>query len=408
MTDRRIAAIVSLVFALATAGCAAPAPSVAPTPVAPTAFPTAAVAGSPAPAGTSPASTPTASSSPSSEVGWRLVQLPEASDVVQVADVISASGHIVVIAAAGSGDERAAAWASTDKGATWTSESIPGTGQALGRMVAWGDRIIAIGASEGAGECAHPSTVDIRVRDADGTWATAPFDPLFCAGGLPGAATSGQHAVIVGSGTGDVAYAWSSDDGLHWTDRSEVFANRLPAGVVADGSGFVVFGTGLAPAPAWTTRSADGTSWQPPQPISGLAEATAIANPVTFDGAPAMFVADPSGAVGILRPDGQGGWRSEPCQGLSRDSLSRVVAVDGRLVGLGADEGGPLAWISADGVTWRPLALPPEATASGANAALTGAAIADGRAYLTGQIATPADARALGALWTGPASLLQP
>jgi hypothetical protein len=55
------------------------------------------------------------------------------------------------------------------------------------------------------------------------------------------------------------------------------------------------------------------------------------------------------------------------------------------------------------------LELPAEATASGPDAALNGAAIVDGRAYLVGQVAgSGAAGGSVGALWTGPASLLTP
>ena len=84
------------------------------------------------------------------------------------------------------------------------------------------------------------------------------------------------------------------------------------------------------------------------------------------------------------------------------------MTIENWLVALGGDEKGALAWISPDGVTWRPLDLPPEAVASGPNASLTGAAVADGRAYLTGQILAPAGDRTIGALWTGPGPLLHP
>jgi hypothetical protein len=65
-------------------------------------------------------------------------------------------------------------------------------------------------------------------------------------------------------------------------------------------------------------------------------------------------------------------------------------------------------WASADGASWHPLALPAEATASGSSATLTGVAVADGHAYLVGQVKAPTGAGAIGALWTGPASLLAP
>jgi hypothetical protein len=97
--------------------------------------------------------------------------------------------------------------------------------------------------------------------------------------------------------------------------------------------------------------------------------------------------------------------------GLTRETLSRIVAVGDGLVALGGGDAGPLAWVSADGVAWRPLDLPAEATEGGTNAALNGAAIVDGRAYLVGQRARGdggTSGGATGSLWSGPAELLQP
>lgn len=384
--------VIAVVLALA--GCATPGP----TPVstgAPTISPTASPAGAPG-----VLATPSAPSA-----GWRLVQLPDAEDVGSIADIATLPGLIVAAAAAGPAGERGVAWTSVDRGATWATEPLPGDARSLGRLVAWRDHALVIG--EGDSGCAHPSVVQVQVRDAAGDWSAAPFDPIFCAGGMPQAAASGTHAVIVGAGTGDVAYAWSSADGLHWTDRSSAFVDRFPEGVAVDGSGFVAFGTDLDRGPVWVARSVDGTVWQGPRPIPDLVGATIVGNPVVLGGEVAVLAEESNGAVRLLQPDTGGGWRSQRTRGLTRTALSRIIAVGGGLVALGGDEGGPMAWVSPDGISWRSLALPQEAIASGSDATLTGAAVADGRAYLVGQIIAAAGGRTIGALWTGPASLLE-
>ena len=76
-------------------------------------------------------------------------------------------------------------------------------------------------------------------------------------------------------------------------------------------------------------------------PLPGLAEGSIIGNPVVLDGEIAVFVGDPSGAIGVLKPDGSGGWRSEQTTGLTRDTLSRIVSVGDGLVALGGGEMGP-------------------------------------------------------------------
>jgi hypothetical protein len=334
------------------------------------------------------------------------VNLPDSGDVGSIADITTIPGLVVVAAAAGAAGERGVAWTSADQGSTWVSEPLPGTARSLGRLVPWGDRVLLIGEADAG--CPHPSVVQVQLRAAAGGWKAAPFDPIFCAGGLPQAAASGKHAVIVGAGAGDQAYAWSSEDGLHWTDHSAPFVDRLPQGVAAHASGFVSVGTEPLPDSAWVSRSKDGTAWDTPRPLAGLGGATIVGNPVALDGDLAFLVGAPDGAIGLLRPDGSGGWRSQLTQGLTRSTLSRVVAVGGGLIALGGDETGPAAWLSSDGLAWHRMVLPPEAVASGPGATLTGAAVADGRAYLVGQVVAASGDRAIGALWTGPASLLEP
>jgi hypothetical protein len=401
---RRLAgSLVALALGLALAGCGTLEATVRPTvsATASAAVPTtiAVASASAAPAATSAAS--------AADLSWQLIDLPDSAGVGAIADVVALPSSVVAVAGGAAG-KPGIAWSSSDGGATWTSEPLPGTASTVGRSIAWGDRVLTLG--EGDGDCAHPSVTKIWIRDAAGGWKAAPFDPLLCAGGIAQAAAAGGHAVILGTGAGDVAFAWSSDDGLKWTDHSTTFNGRLPQGVAADGSGFVAFGVGPFPGPAWSARSADGSTWAEPVPLPGLADSAVIGSPVVLGGEIAVFVGDPSGAIGVLKPDGNGGWRSEQTHGLTRETLGRIVAVGDGLVALGGDAAGPAAWISADGVSWRPLALPAEATDSGADAALNGAAIVDGRAYLVGQVAGEGGTAggAVGALWSGPAALLQP
>jgi hypothetical protein len=406
-TDGRRRLAASLLAALVTvvvAGCGAAEGTAVPTATrthaAPSVEPTQAAAPSSSLAGATPSAT-------LADVAWKLVELPGAAGSGAVADIVALPETVVAVAAGGAAGEDGIAWSSSDGGATWASESVPGTTSRVGRSIGWGDRVLALG--EGDGDCAHPAVTRIWIRDASGGWKAAPFDPLMCAGGIAQAAATGDNAVIVGTGAGDVGFVWSSDDGLTWTDRSAAFEGRLPQGVAADRSGFIAFGVGPFPGPAWSSRSVDGSTWQEPVPLPGLAEGAIIGQPVVVDGEVAVFVGDPNGAIGMLRPDGSGGWRSALTSGLTRDTLARIVPVGDGLVALGGDASGPMAWISDDGVAWRPLGLPAEATEGGVNAAINGVAIVDGRAYLVGQVADgTTGSGAVGAVWTGPAELLQP
>ena len=197
------------------------------------------------------ATAPATSIASAADLTWRLVNLPDSSDVGSIADVVALSDTVVATAAGGATGEHGIAWSSADDGATWASEPLPGTTHAIGHSVAWGDRVLTLG--EGDGDCAHPAVTGIWIRDAAGAWAATPFDPILCAGGIAQAATAGDNAVILGTGAGDVAFAWSSVDGLKWTDRSAPFEGRLPQGVARDASGFVAFGVGPS-GPPWSAR----------------------------------------------------------------------------------------------------------------------------------------------------------
>ena len=239
------------------------------------------------------------------DLAWTLVDEPESGGFGPIADVVAMPGTVVAVGGRRSGRR------------TGHRPDIERRRRDLGERAAPRD-------------CAHDRPIDRlgrprpdarrrrrRLRapvghrdldpDAAGRWQAAPFDPILCAGGIAQAATSGEHAVILGTGAGDVAFAWSSDDGLKWTDRSAPFEGRLPQGVAADGTGFVAFGVG--PGPAWSARSADGTAWDEPVTLPGIADGAIIGNPVVLGDEVVVFVGDPSGAIGMLRPDGNGGWR---------------------------------------------------------------------------------------------------
>jgi hypothetical protein len=86
--------------------------------------------------------------------------------------------------------------------------------------------------------------------------------------------------------------------------------------------------------------------------------------------------------------------------------VQSVQVVDDHLIAAGAtDDGQPLAWTSADGSSWRLVELPRE-VAGGAT--VGGMAVANGTAVLVGQVTSSDGSTSVGAIWTGPASLLAP
>jgi len=382
-------------LALLIAACSSP---VSPSP-SPSIAASASAATSPsATASTEPttASSSAAPASPPTAGGWQLVTLPDQAGVANVADLAAGAGRIVAVGgAAPVGAPRALS--SADGGTTWTVEDIPADSRTPSRIVAWGDRFLVAGAGEF--DCSHPFALETWVRSADGTWSAAPPDPKLCVGGSGDLAAMGNLAVMAGIGSGDVPFVWSSADGLHWTDRTgAIQPDTAPRAVIADGSGFTVFGS--SPSGPWDARSADGNVWQS-EPIPGTAGVVIVA--AFHRGAERAVIAESGSAVGVISQGSNGSWQAEPAAGLGASILSRVVVVEGGLVALGGGESGPRLLASADGTSWRDLEPP---AGSDATTTLTGALVTGGRAFLTGQ--TTINGRSVGAIWTGPATLLAP
>ena len=372
-------------------------------PVSPSPSPSIAASATASPAPTTTASTePTTApssagpASPSAAGRWQLVTLPDQAGIANVADLAAAPGRIVAVGgAAPVGAPRALS--SSDGGRTWTIEDIPADSRTPSRIVAWGDRFLAAGAGEF--DCSHPFALETWVRSEDGTWSAAPADPKLCVGGMGELAVHGGTAVLAGIGAGDVPFVWSSADGLQWTDRAgAVQADTAPRAVIADASGFTVFGS--SPSGPWDARSADGSVWQSER-IPGNAGVVIVA--AFHRGAEPAVIAESGSAVGVISQGSNGSWLAEPAAGLGASILSRVVVVEGGLVALGGGESGPRLLASADGTSWRDLEPP---AGSDATTTLTGALVTDGRAFLTGQ--TTMKGRSVGVIWTGPATLLAP
>ena len=320
-----------------------------------------------------------------------------------VDDVQARVGLVLVVGGAPSGGARPRVWSSVDDGATFSAEGIPGVTRTPARLAAWGAKWLTVGGGEAP--CPHPTALDTWVRDAGGTWAEAPFDQMMCVGSAANLATVTGTAVLSGSGTGDSPIVWSSSDGLHWADHSARFAGLLPGPVVADATEFTLFGTGAAGP--WVSTSRDGVTWAPPGRLTDLGAGASVMDAVVVDGRAAAIVSDTRGGVGIVTRDTAGAWHTTVARGLSAATLARVESVEGGLVALGGDTKGPAMWVSKEGLSWRPIDVPAEATAAGVTSTLTGVATAEGRAYLGGRLES-ATGSGLGVLWSGPAALLAP
>jgi hypothetical protein len=211
----------------------------------------------------------------------------------------------------------------------------------------------------------------------------------------------GGRAVLLGAGSGDVAYRMASDDGLHWTAEANGFGDVYPRTAATDGTRLWVFGS--APdGRAVVLESADGTSFGPPTFVEALGREAGFIGAGLVDGRP-VAIATRGPAAGVLRQVADGSWEIVEAGGLVGDHVARIVTVDGHLVALGDDEvGTPSAWTSADGSSWRSLTLP--AMAPGTT--LQGVAVRDGIAVIVGQVTS--GETGVGAAWTGSAELLAP
>jgi hypothetical protein len=331
------------------------------------------------------------------------VSLAGVAAPTQLSDVIATSSGFIATGVSGQAGEKPVALSSPD-GVNWTAEAIPGKFGWPTGLIAWGDRVVAVGSGEPVG-CGHPSALDTWVRTADATWTEAPWDERFCVGAGPSTLLIHRdHPFLIGAGSGDVSYVMTSDDGLRWVIHEQAFGNVYPHSAVSDGSTLWVFGSSPDGRPV-VLKSADGQTFEPPVAIAGLGADASVQDALML-GDQIVVVMSVGAEVGILRPDGSGGWQAEPARGLRGDQIARIVVAGDRLVSLGNDENGmPLAFTSADGTDWSPLPLPAEA---GEGMAFSGIVVANGMAVLLGQATAPNGNSAGGAIWVGSPALLEP
>jgi hypothetical protein len=288
---------------------------------------------------------------------------------------------------------------STD-GITWRTEAIGGDSRAPTTLALWGDRVLAAGAGETP--CTHPFGLDTWVRSPSGTWREAPFVDLLCHAADVRIAFLHDRPILVGAGPGDGPVAWSSTDGLHWTDHSAAFAGLLPLAVVSDGRAATLFAQG--PTAIWISTTTDGSTWTTPTKIAGTTADLGIDGAFLIDGRPTVITSQVD-VLGTLRPDSSGVWWKTVATGLTAGVLGTITPFDGGLLATGGKGPGAEAWVSRDGASWRPLVLPTELTVLGAS--VGGVAVRNGRAILAG--AVPAEINnPVSSIWTGPAELLAP
>jgi hypothetical protein len=334
---------------------------------------------------------------------WRLATLPDPTAAAVFTDVVAGPDGFLVAGGGGPVGTTPIVLNSFD-GETWSTEPIESTFAAPSALTTVGARVFAVGGGE-TSKCAHPSALTTWARDPGGAWREAPFDNVFCNG--PGNASLVDfdgHLVLAGAGSGDQSFDLTSDDGLHWTDTGpNPFGDIYPLAILPRETDLWIFGSAPDGSPVVVHRSA-GKPFDRPVPIPGLGADASIRAAVWLGDGP-VVVASAGQAIGILRPDGAGSWAGVPAIGLPADQVSAIRVVDEHLVALGGTEAGvPEAWTSADGSEWMPVRLPREASAG---TTLTGITVA-GTAVLVGQMVASGGTGAIGAIWTGPATLLAP
>jgi hypothetical protein len=380
-------------------GCSSVAPtaSPAPSPTEPAPSPTASSSAAATAVPSAPSILPSVAPSAPATAGWQKVWPGAGAPNRTLAAIVALDAGYVV-----TGVDRVtlapAAMASPD-GVTWADEAITGKDVYPSSLAAWGDRVVAAGA--GQVPCAHPFGLDTWIRSAAGAWTEAPFNDLFCRGSDVDIAIVDGRPILAGSGPGDSADAWSSTDGLRWVDRSRVFSGVLPRALAGDGSSAVIFAQ--SSSGTWVSTSADGSQWSVPAMIPGLPADLVIEGAFWIDGAPTLVVTE-GDVVGSIRPDGQGGWQRSQAEGIAAGELGSVTAFDGGMLAVTADAT-VRAWVSREGLSWRPLTLPEDLSAAGANVAAV--AVRGDRAVLIGSL-PDAGGDPVSVIWTGPASLVLP
>ena len=299
---------------------------------------------------------------------------------------------------AGSIDGPTSAWSSPD-GRTWHDEPMPNATVVPTDAAAWGDATLELGLGEIGRPCAQGTGVGMFLRSAEGAWAAAPFQDLYCDWAEGSLAAGVERAIAVGITRGDSPTGIVTGDGLNWTDIHDRFVAGLPSAAIATPIGFLVFGFG-SDRP-WVQRSQDGLAWTDPVllPAPGGSRPMAAA---VLEGRIVVLVADGTGPMLALASTDAMTWSGERTSGLDPHSLLRAEATPFGLVVLEWEQNGtPHLFASATGTTFREVELP---AGLGPESRIADWVVTSDEAILVGHV-NDGDPDAA---WIGPASLLAP
>jgi hypothetical protein len=329
---------------------------------------------------------------------WTAAAAPPDSPILT--DPLPSGEGLLALAASGrtslAGETAATAWTTSD-GSTWSRLSDEGAISVAGRAV----EVVAACPDGGTGFVAAGSTGQSSALEAapaaaiwhslDGrTWDPVPVEAAAGAGivavaARPGAMVALGLTKLTGQSPVESVLAWHSGDGAIW--RSVAIGSPEPLVKVVDfGGSFVALGSGPE-ASVWI--SSYGQSWSLAASLPGDFRPTGTAQL----GDRLVAVANVDGRPeAVSTADARTWTRADLPVSSTGATVGEVVAVDGRLIAFGSssrasstpsaaadpaamnpaspaslasasagptDSGAaaaaPLAWISDDGLTWRPL-----------------------------------------------------
>jgi EmrB/QacA subfamily drug resistance transporter len=302
----------------------------------------------------------------------------------------------------------AATWLSTDGGSTWTPVTVPaghGAGTMISGLASDGSGLIAVRPDPAGGGIAYFSPNGLSWQFAATVGASGGFTPQVVRGSAYGFVVTGTDA----AGT-YVAYA-SAGAGTTWLPTGSLgpvagYASA-PAATVAPGGTVIASGSTraskvsqravlLAASPGGAVR---------PVPLDGIPGAVVpevAVRSLAAAGGQLVAVGSADGYPAIWRKAPGGGWRLVSSLSLvsARPRLAALTSVTHGTAGwLAVGVPGPVAFTSADGITWRPAPGPVAADLAGV---VNVAAAGGPRGYvIVGKLIAPGGS-CVAAVWWSP------
>jgi hypothetical protein len=301
-------------------------------------------------------------------MSWRAATLPVATGET-VRDISSAASRgrdtLISGTVASDGATYPGVWLSTDGGSAWTRVTVPAGHGAAGRIVGLSSDaagLLAVRAggvaffSQNGSDWHYAGTIDPA-----GGWSPTAVNGGSDGFAVTGKTTAGTTVAYTGTGTGTGTGAGA---GLAWTPTASLGAGSTLSPAVAAGGTVVAAGSTRASQTGQqgVLLEATGTGSVRAVPlaaISGGVVPELAMNSVAAAGGVQIAVGSADGYPAIWRrPDG-GSWTlvASPALTSEQDHLAALTSVTrGPRGWLAVGGPGPVAFTSADGVSWHPAA----------------------------------------------------